>query len=293
MVFRRGMDVYVMKDGRREGPYQPFRLREMLEEGALTPLDSVWHEGMENWQALGETESLRGVLRKEETPPPPEPDAAAPPARSSPNQAELTLAVVRARRAMAWRRFFARQMDLHLAIVLTVPVLTAFQLTDIWSVLVPHPWYMMFVPAVVWILIESVMLTLLGWTPGRFLLGLRVIRQDGGRVTPLQALQRSVLVWAGGIGLGLHPGYLLPMVQWIYGWWCLQTRGITLWDHSAKTTVQASLLTRWHMAGIALLLAVFTGLIFWLMLDAPVPERLPEDVRGAVEEARQEFRKHD
>jgi uncharacterized RDD family membrane protein YckC len=284
------MDVYVMKDGRREGPYQPFRLREMLEEGNLTPLDSVWHEGMENWQALGETESLRGVLRREPVEPAvPETPTATAPVPKFREEGELTLAVVRARRAMAWRRFFARQMDLHISIALVIPALAALNLTDIWSVLIPNPWYLAVAPAAVWIGIETVMLALLGWTPGRFLLGLRVLRRDGGQVTFLQALQRSALVWVGGIGFGLQPGYLLPVAQWMYGWWSLQKRGITLWDHSAGTTVQATLLNRWHVTGIALLLAVFTALNIWLMLSAPLPDRISEKDRASIEELRSEF----
>jgi len=287
------MDVYVMKDGRREGPYQPFRLREMLEEGTLTPLDSVWHEGLENWQALGETESLRGVLRKEELPPVlPEPDTSVTPARAVP-EGELTPAVLRARRGMAWRRFIARQMDAFLGTALFVIAAAAAGYTDLWSVVLPSPWYLFVLAAVAWIVVESVMLRFLGWTPGRLVLGLRIVRQDGAPLTFRQALQRSALVWAGGLGFGLQWGYLLPVAQWSYGWWCLQKRGLTLWDHSAGTTVSAGTLARRHTAGIVAILALFTGFNIWLMLTVPLPDRLPEADRTVIEEMRQQFWKRE
>lgn len=283
------MDVYVLKEGRRTGPYQPFRLREMLEEGTLTPLDVVWHEGMENWQALGDTESLRGVLRKEETTTVlPELAEDAPPVpRRVPE--ELTLEVLRARRALAWRRFFARQIDIMLGIAVVVPAAAALQWTDYWSALVPDGWAMLLAPAAVWIVLEALQLHLLGWTPGRLVLGLRVESKDGGRVSLWQGLKRSALVWAGGLAFGLRLGHLLPVVQWIYGFWSFQKHGQTLWDQSAGTVVNAVRLGRWHATGIAGMLALFTGLSAWLWLSAPIPDRFDAKTREEVEELRRQF----
>ena len=282
------MDVYVLKEGRRTGPYQPFRLREMLEDGALTPLDVVWHEGMEQWQTLGETDSLRSVLRKEETTPVlPDLEEDAPP-RPAP-AAELTLAVLRARRGQAWRRFFARQIDLTIGIGLVIPAAAALGWTDYWSTVVPDGWTMLLVPAALWIVLEALQLHFLGWTPGRLVLGLRVERKDGGKVSLGQGLKRSLFVWAGGLGFGLRPGQLLPVAQWIYGFWSFQKHGQTLWDHAAGTVVTARPLGRWHAAGIAGLMALFSGLSAWLWLSAPIPERFDARAREEVEEIRRQF----
>lgn len=283
------MDVYVLKDGRRTGPYQPFRLREMLDDGALTLLDDVWHEGMEKWQPLGETDSLRGVLRGE-APAVPDMEEDAPPVPDrSEREPELTPAMLRQRRRMAWRRFFARQMDIMAAAALVTPVLVLLGWTDIWSLLVPSSWLILLAPAAVWIFVESVLLHFFGATPGRWALGVRVESKDGGRPALGQSLKRSVLVWAGGLGFGLRPGHLLPIAQWLYGWRMMQMRGRTLWDHSAGTVVIASPLTRWHVTGIVLFMAGFTVLSSWLWLTAPIPARFNEKEREVIEEMRREI----
>lgn len=278
-----------MKDGQRRGPYQPFRLMEMLEEGELTPQDAVWHEGMEKWQPLQETASLQTVLRKNIPPPLPPDDAPLLPAPPPPAPAvkqELTLALLRQRRALSWRRFFARQIDLILALFLVTASATALGWTDMWMIALPESFFFVIAPALLWIVPEATLLSLWGTTPGRLVLGLRVEDEKGSPPAFGKALLRSVLVWAGGLGFGLPLVMLLPVAQWMYALWHFQRSGDTLWDRSAGTRVAFCPLHRGHVAGIALTTALVTSLFAWLWLVPPLPARLKGEEREQLEQLR-------
>ena len=285
------MDVYVMKDGQRRGPYQPFRLTEMLEDGELTPLDIVWHEGMENWLPLQDAESLRVVLRKSTPPPVPETDdpALPPPLPDKVAPVELTLALLRQRRGLGWRRFFARQIDHTLAIAITAVVATSFGWTDMWMIYLPDSLLFVLAPALLWIVPEAVLLSLWGTTPGRLVLGLKVLDVNGTPPAFGSALKRSVLVWAGGFGFGLPILAILPVAQWMYAFRHFQRSGDTLWDRSAGTSVTGSRLHTGHAIGLALTTALVTSLFAWLWLMAPLPERLKGEERSQLEDLRRKL----
>jgi len=281
-----------MKDGRRTGPYQPFRLREMMEDGTLLPGDPVWHEGMENWQPLEKTESLRAVFHREPAAPPaaPEQEGApqAPTPPGLPDNPAAVLILLRVRRILATRRFFARQIDMLLASVATVGTAAACGWADVWQLHLPDSIPMLLAPALVWLLVEPILLCTVGTTPGKAALGLRVEAAGGGRLSLRQAAQRSLLVWAGGMGFGLRAVYILPVVQWAYAWWMLQRRGTTLWDHTSGTTVRAEPLQRRHGVGMALAAAVYITVHLWLSLVPPLPARMNDKDRVMFEELRRQ-----
>ncbi len=45
--------IYVQKDGQQRGPFTTEELEGQVAEGAFSPDDLVWSEGMESWQPLG------------------------------------------------------------------------------------------------------------------------------------------------------------------------------------------------------------------------------------------------
>lgn len=284
------MDVYVMKDGKRQGPYQLFRLTEMLADGDLTLEDRVWHEGMDGWKPLGEAESLRSVQRTPVTPEPAETEQEepSPPVRVQPPPLPemLTLELLRQRRALAWRRFFARQLDMTLLLIVVVAAAAQFGWTDLWALHSADSWPLLFAPGLLGIVVETLMLPLLGWTPGRLILGLRVATESGDRPTYAAALRRSLLVWAGGLGFGLPANALLPMAQWMYSFWHYQQRGETLWDRSAKTRVLFRPLTARHAAGIALTTAGIAAMNAWVWFKEPLPSRISGEERTLIEQLR-------
>lgn len=56
---------------------------------------------------------------------------------------------------------------------------------------------------IIWIPIEAAMIARWGTTPGKALLGIRVLQQTGGYPTYAQAVGRSVGVWVLGLTFGL------------------------------------------------------------------------------------------
>jgi uncharacterized RDD family membrane protein YckC len=290
-----GMDVYVMQDGARRGPFPPFRLTEMLEEGSLTPQHLVWHDGMEQWTPLGEAPSLRTVLKNPAPAPAEEtmdtadgPPVPPPLPRTAQLSAALALQVLRDRRRLAWRRFFARQMDLTLAMGLFVAAGIPLGIADVWTVML-HPWWLPVAVLGGWIVLEALLLATVGTTPGRALLGIRVFAEGDTKPGFGAALKRSALVFVAGAGMGLPLNYLLPLAQWMFAFWNFQKFGQTLWDKSCGTRVASRQLTGWHAGGIAAVIAGVVGFQFWLVLTAPLPVRLSEEDRKAVLEQRKEF----
>lgn len=234
---------------------------------------------------------MRTVLRRqpaavvEETlaTPPPLP----PPLPSSPTQEPvLTLEVLARRKAMAWRRFFAKQIDLTLLMLATVGIASAAGWTDLWAI---HraPLAVLFAPGLALILLDTLMLPLTGWTPGRLILGQRVLAEDGGRLTFKQALRRTALLWAGGLGFGLPFNALLPPAQWLYSFWQFQRQGQTLWDRSAASRVETMPLRAAHVTGLIAVTALVAAVNALVLFKAPLPDRIEGEERALILQMRQ------
>jgi uncharacterized RDD family membrane protein YckC len=204
--------------------------------------------------------------------------------KTSAPEVELTLAVLQQRRSLAWRRFFAKQIDMTIAIVLAVTAAAAIGWTDVWALVKPQGWLIILAPALLWIPVEAAMLALFGWTPGRLMLGLRVVDKSGSTPGFFASLKRSALIWAGGLGFGLPVETILPLAQWMYTFWHFQRFGNTLWDHSAGTQVIFRELNRGHATGLALFTAAMASLTAWIFLYVPVPERITGENRQALEQ---------
>lgn len=99
-----------------------------------------------------------------------------------------------------WLRFWARSFDV---LLVALPVgfvwwvrhppaevgwltLTLFGMTTLFFVLLAEP----------------LLVSRFGATPGKWVFGIRIRNPDGSRLTPGQALHRSDMVWAKGLGAG-------------------------------------------------------------------------------------------
>lgn len=52
--FKTLMQIHLARDNVPAGPYSLEELNTMLQSGEVLPTDLMWHEGMDNWQAVGE-----------------------------------------------------------------------------------------------------------------------------------------------------------------------------------------------------------------------------------------------
>ncbi len=126
-----------------------------------------------------------------------------------------------------FRRFFARSFDLtlsHIAVLAILSLLARFNVTTFSSF---AQWFWMFVAALCWLLIEPLLLSKFGTTPGRWLLGIRLEHIDGRRLSYAEASDRSRRVFFRGQGL-LIPGinlFCLGKSLWTY-----MNKGVMGWD---------------------------------------------------------------
>ena len=196
---------FFVKEGQRNGPVGRAELDARIAEGAVDADTLVWRTGMSAWAPAGSVPEL-GLPPP--VPPPPLPPAARP--ESSPEEAELRMwAAERARERAAkelaearaasapeyagfWVRFAARMIDalilgglglllesglVHLRFDGVYPdPLTDFQgWLRLQGILLPINLAIALAYAVFFILRHEA-------TPGKRLLGLRVVRADGGRL---------------------------------------------------------------------------------------------------------------
>jgi hypothetical protein len=220
-----GMEFYFRKDGQTIGPVSIFRVRELLEDGGLTPEHQGWHEGMEAWMPCKDIPALTGLINSNK--PQEEQDALSAEADFLPDQyyngpamtlgdedpevprrlpANLELAhtrmLLQLRQGQAWRRFFARWIDQLLCWMLLTPVAVWLGWIELGELALPRLIVLVF-PPFVWIPLEAFCLRYWGRTPGKFLLGLQVTTKDDGALSWRQAWARSFDVWFGGCGVEL------------------------------------------------------------------------------------------
>lgn len=120
--------------------------------------------------------------------------------------------------------------------------------------------YQFFIPFLffLWIPIESVFLHYFGKTPGKFLLGLKVIKPGRKKLDFETALKRSFLVWVRGIALGIPIANIIAM---LYAFFQLKTHKISSWDRDENTKI-----THIKVHPIRIALGVLI-IIFYFVLD--------------------------
>jgi len=216
-------------DQKMKGPVDDEVFRGLVDGGTIDLNTLVWQEGMPDWAPLSATgfPSVGGgeAVKPDEVivPPPPEDY----PSMREPRH--------------PWRRFFARHIDITLAIL----VLMSMQV----GMLMGLAW-------ILWIPLEALLLSRWGYTPGKRLFNVTVRRADGALLTFEEALRRTLRVWFFGLGLGL------PIVQFItmgFAYHRLTTKGITSWDATENLRVTFTPLSVIQMV-------ILTALVIFLLL---------------------------
>jgi uncharacterized RDD family membrane protein YckC len=90
------------------------------------------------------------------------------------------------------------------------------------------------------ILMEAAMVGSLGFTPGKWLLGLRVETLGGQRLSTAQAFVRSMRVWVLGMGMFLP---LMMVMGLCMSLWFGKKKGGMLWDLQSGFQVKGEQLT--------------------------------------------------
>ncbi len=266
------MEFYFQKDGQNVGPLALFQVRELLDDGVLLPTQLGWHEGMAGWLPVEEIQALQGVLPRAGA------AAAVDPAPLAVlgEMVELRVAreLSRVRHRQAWRRLFARMLDLWMGWLVMMPLAAWWGWIHPGELMLPSlPVFL--VPPLLWLPVEVGCLRRWGCTPGKAMLGLRVLTAAGERLSWRQAWTRAFDVWFVGCGMELM--ILAPLLKLVALARYRQT-GETAWDAALQLRVEfRPLPTLGVMAGVLLGVAVLVVRML-VFFHADLPDYLrPED----------------
>lgn len=204
------MEVWIVEDGEKTGPFQTYEVRDRISEKDLSGDELAWHRDQDGWIALKEMEVFRGEFEKEPEPP------AEPPPLPTPPQPFL--------------RFWARWFDVLLFAFLLFGSLRLFGVglaVLFTNTITP------FVIPLCFALFEAILIHQYKTTPGKLLLGLRVVTEDEEGLTLGRAVARSLRVCILGMGL-MQPGPLFILCH-CFCLWFLMKHGHTPWDFIGRT----------------------------------------------------------
>lgn len=225
------MDIYWIADKKKCGPATVPDVISLVQMGELSPDTKGWHAGCEQWMPLRELPALADFLQEKPEPEPvPAEDLPAVPSAGTeeePRPAGVPENAVRVYLPSPAARMLARFVDMALYMALVFGVIYVRQIPFAPSLLPSSP--------LVWIgfvLLEAGLLSYLGTTPGKALLGIQVRCVGEGEMSIGRTLSRSCLVFIGGVGMMVS---LLPLFMMGYSWWTLRSRGITMWDARCST----------------------------------------------------------
>ena len=127
-----------------------------------------------------------------------------------------------------WVRYWARAFDLVLSGIIAGVLLPGLSQMEgghhVMGILIPF----------MWIFLESLLLSTLGSTPGKWLFRIRLIPNAGGRPRYLSALSRSFKVWWRAFGATVP---VLNLVLLFKAYVNLNKNGVTSWDRDTGFSV--------------------------------------------------------
>lgn len=210
------MDIWIIRDGEKTGPLHDFEIRRKIEDGELPGSTPAWHEGLGTWKPLQEIDIFTREFER----------AAAPPIEqtSAPQEKRHTPPPLPVPTCYG-RRFWARWLDLTLYVgVWWFGMWAARQ--DIEAALL-NQWIMLF-RFLPWFIVEILLIHYFATTPGKWLLGMKVLNKDGSKLNLTASTVRALRVLFIGIGFGWD---ILALFCQTLSYFTAKRLGAPLWDH--------------------------------------------------------------
>ena len=208
------MEIWIVEEGEKRGPFETYQIRDRIEAGELAGDELAWHKDQSDWVKLREMDAFRAEFGKSweelhQVLPPPLPSQPLP-----------------------FLRFFARWFDVSLYLLLVFS-LVRFIGHNLLEAAVGPFLYLYFLP---FVFLEAAILHLTKTTPGKFLLGIRVVTPEEQALSLQGALVRSLRAYIVGLGLMVHP--FLTGICHVYCIWYLKRFNVTPWDTGTRTRVR-------------------------------------------------------
>ncbi len=228
------MDIFIVKNSQKAGPYPVIEVISMLESGAIAPDVKGWHKGCESWMPLKSLPALDDYFNpkveksdSQESIDGSSDSASAPDMQDAAQNDSNPQVVLQVAVPNPWLRFSARMFDIILFTCLYFVVLRySFQGFQDWFIM-PTPEHTLLYICVPFVIIESLLLSTWGTTPGKAIMGIRVRTFLGQKLNFLKALKRSAWVMVLGTGCFIS---LFPLVALFLSWWSVRRVGMATWD---------------------------------------------------------------
>lgn len=262
------MDIWLIQDGEKVGPYNDYEIRSRIESGELTADIPAWHEHLDHWTPLDEIDSFHQSFAALEA-------NKRQPSATDPSPTELVDSTEdeTLRERHAGRRFWARMLDLHfyggawwLLMWLSGRDLELLY-TEAWTRM------LLFVP---WFIIETLLIHRFATTPGKWLLNIKVLNLDGSKLSLRASILRSVRILFMGIGFGID---LLMLLCMTLSWIGVQKLGRPLWDRVGGHFVDTQPLNRYK---VMLYIGSFLFAL-WLQMIVLYPYTSPHSIEAMEE----------
>lgn len=252
---------HVLEGQSSVGPLTELAVLKGYFEGRYGPDTMVWRvDGDATWKRLGD------ALPLAELTPPPLPGAASNAAPFAPATADAAAAIssnwVR-EPSYAWRRFFAKQVDVLLAATLMFALLgSVLSASDgAYNALIAleNPIVLNVIGVFLAIVPNAILAGLSGRSLGKAIFGLKVVGEDGQPPGLAKGFRREMQLTAQGFGLGIP---LISLFTMINSYSRLKSDGAAPWDADAELKVLYRKPTPAHFALMVL------GIVLWVAIIA-------------------------
>jgi uncharacterized RDD family membrane protein YckC len=241
------MEIWLIQNGMKTGPFQDYEIRNRITDGQIQADQFAWHEGLPSWVKLREMDLFRDDLERAQR----DKIESIEPAGSVDWPKPPDVIALSGKRHLA-RRFWARWLDLMVYTAVWWLLMYAAG-RDIGAIIL-NPWMQLsiYLP---WFMIEAWLLHRFGMTPGKWLLGIRVINDDDTPLTLKSSIWRSVRVWIAGLGFGWG---LLSVLCQAMSWFTARRIGKPVWDYMGKHKITVVPMSAFKI--IILVLLFFTAM---------------------------------
>lgn len=255
------MEIWLIQHGEKVGPFQDFEVRSRIQSGQLGKDDFAWHHGLAHWVRLGEI----GIFHHDFAAKSDLPEGLEKPEIAQPNKQ-----MIASGKLHLLRRFWARWLDMSIYAAAWWLLMYAIRsdigamITDLWVVI------NLFIP---WFALEAWLLHRFGTTPGKWLLGIRVLNENDSNMSLKESIWRTLRVMIAGVGFGW--GMLAILCQ-VMSWFTARRLGKPIWDHMGQHKVV--------VRPLGVIRVIFVVIIFFISLQLQVAVRGPHEQKLILEQ---------
>ena len=165
-----------------------------------------------------------------------------------------------------WVRFWARLLDMFFYSMILAFIFPTFaNFSGYWQIHIVFNWHEFFPQLARWtlvnlatyLLIESILLSTLGTTLGKWLFNVSVEDAQGKKLSFRIALERTFLVYFRGLALLLP---LISIITLFYAYAALKSSGTTSWDKECHTVVSHQKIGFVHILTALILFFIISNL---------------------------------